>query len=179
MAQGVVANAKHYVLNNQETQRQSVDVQVSAASPQPARFPPSPTECGPPAIRCPPSCFPTARPHLLPAVIRSPSAPVLSASGSTCAQIDERTLFELYLPPFEGAIDAGVRAPAPASAAAAAAPPSRYPRACTVRVRARLGPRVYIWRHTRATPGCLPPAQVGSIMCSYNKIGGRWSCESN
>ena len=66
--QGVVANAKHYILNNQETQRNSVDV-----------------------------------------------------------QIDERTLFEMYLPPFAGAIDAG----------------------------------------------------VGSVMCSYNKIGGRWSCEHN
>ena len=65
---GVVANAKHFVLNNQETKRDSIDV-----------------------------------------------------------QIDERTLHEVYLPPFEGAVDAG----------------------------------------------------VGSIMCSYNKIMGRWSCEQN
>jgi len=48
-SQKVVANAKHYVLNNQETQRGSVSVVV-----------------------------------------------------------DERTLFEMYLPPFKGAIDAGV-----------------------------------------------------------------------
>lgn len=40
--------------------------------------------------------------------------------------IDERTQFELYYPPFEGAIEAG----------------------------------------------------VGSIMCSYNKINGKWSCEN-
>ena len=46
---GVVANAKHFVLNNQETDRNSIDVQV-----------------------------------------------------------DERTLHELYLPPFEGAIEGGV-----------------------------------------------------------------------
>eukprot|EP00937_MAST-01D_sp_MAST-1D-sp2_P004548 g4548.t1 len=66
--QGVVANAKHFILNNQETNRNSIDV-----------------------------------------------------------QIDERTLHEMYLPPFEGAVDAG----------------------------------------------------VGSIMCSYNKIMGKWSCEQN
>ena len=48
-SQGVVANAKHYVGNNQETDR-----------------------------------------------------------GSVSANIDERTLHEIYLPPFEGAVKAGV-----------------------------------------------------------------------
>jgi beta-glucosidase len=48
-SQGVIANAKHFVLNNQETNRNSIDV-----------------------------------------------------------QIDERTLYEIYLPPFKGAIDANV-----------------------------------------------------------------------
>lgn len=43
------------------------------------------------------------------------------------AEIDERTRFEMYYPPFEGAIQAG----------------------------------------------------VGSIMCSYNKVNGDWSCENN
>eukprot|EP00322_Chrysochromulina_rotalis_P022865 CAMPEP_0115860822 /NCGR_PEP_ID=MMETSP0287-20121206/17328_1 /TAXON_ID=412157 /ORGANISM="Chrysochromulina rotalis, Strain UIO044" /LENGTH=630 /DNA_ID=CAMNT_0003315163 /DNA_START=69 /DNA_END=1961 /DNA_ORIENTATION=+ len=42
------------------------------------------------------------------------------------ANVDERTRFELYYPPFKGAIDAG----------------------------------------------------VGSVMCSYNKINGTWSCEN-
>ena len=41
-------------------------------------------------------------------------------------EVDERTQFELYYPPFEGAIAAG----------------------------------------------------VGSVMCSYNKIRGKWSCEN-
>lgn len=41
--------------------------------------------------------------------------------------VDERTRFEMYYPPFEGAIEAG----------------------------------------------------VGSVMCSYNKINGNWSCENN
>lgn len=43
------------------------------------------------------------------------------------AVVDERTRFEMYYPPFEGAIEAG----------------------------------------------------LGSVMCSYNKINGRWSCENN
>jgi len=66
-AQGVVANAKHWVNNNQETDRGSVDEVV-----------------------------------------------------------DEKTQFQMYYPPFEGAIEAG----------------------------------------------------VGSVMCSYNKIRGVWSCEN-
>ena len=41
--------------------------------------------------------------------------------------IDERTQFEMYYPPFEGAIEAG----------------------------------------------------VASVMCSYNKVNGNWSCENN
>ena len=48
-SQGVVANAKHFILNNQETNRNSINV-----------------------------------------------------------VIDERTLHEMYLPPFAGAVDAGV-----------------------------------------------------------------------
>eukprot|EP00730_Choanoeca_flexa_P009428 TRINITY_DN12646_c4_g1_i1.p1 TRINITY_DN12646_c4_g1~~TRINITY_DN12646_c4_g1_i1.p1 ORF type:complete len:687 (+),score=167.95 TRINITY_DN12646_c4_g1_i1:2334-4394(+) len=67
-SQGVIANAKHYVNNNQETNRHGVSENV-----------------------------------------------------------DERTRFEMYYPPFEGAIEAG----------------------------------------------------VGSFMCSYNLINGRWSCENN
>merc|ERR1712176_1503242 len=63
----VVANAKHYILNNQETSRTSVSEEA-----------------------------------------------------------DERTRFEMYYPPFQGAID----------------------------------------------------ANVGSFMCSYNKINGRYSCEN-
>jgi beta-glucosidase len=66
--QSVMANAKHYALNNQEYDRFTVDEHV-----------------------------------------------------------DERTRFEMYYPPFEGAIEAG----------------------------------------------------VGSVMCSYNKINGKWSCENN
>ncbi|EDQ89527.1 uncharacterized protein MONBRDRAFT_32335 [Monosiga brevicollis MX1] len=66
--QGVIANVKHYVQNNQETNRQTVSENV-----------------------------------------------------------DERTRFEIYYPPFEGAFEAG----------------------------------------------------VGSLMCSYNKINGYWSCENN
>lgn len=66
--QGVVANAKHFILNNQETDRNSVNV-----------------------------------------------------------LIDDRTLYEVYLPPFAGAVEAG----------------------------------------------------VGSFMCSYNKVGGDWSCGHN
>lgn len=65
--QKVVANAKHYVLNNQETSRDHVS-----------------------------------------------------------AQADERTRFEMYYPPFIGAVE----------------------------------------------------ADVGSMMCSYNKINGKWSCEN-
>ena len=67
-SQGVVANAKHWVMNSQETHRGDIDEVV-----------------------------------------------------------DERTRFEMFYPPFEGAIDAG----------------------------------------------------VGSFMCSYNKINGRWSCEND
>ena len=67
-SQKVVANAKHWVLNNQETYRDFVS-----------------------------------------------------------AEADARTRFEMYYPPFEGAIEAG----------------------------------------------------VGSFMCGYNKIHGRWSCESH
>eukprot|EP00729_Bicosta_minor_P027791 gene27791-13233_t len=63
----VVANAKHWVMNNEETNRHGVS-----------------------------------------------------------AEVDERTRFEMYYPPFRGAIEAG----------------------------------------------------VGSIMCSYNKINGLWSCEN-
>ena len=66
-SQKVVATAKHFVMNNQETDRTTVS-----------------------------------------------------------AEVDERTRFELYYPPFEGAID----------------------------------------------------ADVGSVMCSYNKIHGMWSCEN-
>ena len=66
-SQKVVANAKHYAFNNQETNR-----------------------------------------------------------GSVSEEVDERTRFEMYYPPFAGAINAG----------------------------------------------------VGSIMCSYNKINGIWSCEN-
>lgn len=66
-AQKVVANAKHFVFNNQETNRLKVS-----------------------------------------------------------AKVDERTRFEMYYPPFQGAIDAG----------------------------------------------------VGSVMCSYNRIGGTYSCEN-
>jgi len=66
-SQKVVANAKHYIMNNQETSRTTVSEEV-----------------------------------------------------------DERTRFEMYYPPFAGAIEAG----------------------------------------------------VGSVMCSYNKINGRWSCEN-
>eukprot|EP00041_Stephanoeca_diplocostata_P020071 m.441232 g.441232 ORF g.441232 m.441232 type:complete len:765 (+) comp21468_c0_seq4:58-2352(+) len=66
-SQGVVANAKHYVLNNQETNRNAVSELA-----------------------------------------------------------DERTRFEIYYPPFLGAVE----------------------------------------------------ADVGSIMCSYNKINGNWSCEN-
>ena len=66
-SQGVVANAKHWVNNNQETDRVTVDERV-----------------------------------------------------------DERTQFEMYYPPFEGAI----------------------------------------------------AADVGSFMCSYNKVNGHWSCEN-
>lgn len=47
--------------------------------------------------------------------------------GDVNAVVDERTRFEMYYPPFEGAIAAG----------------------------------------------------SGSIMCSYNKINGRWACENN
>ena len=67
-SQGVVANAKHYILNNQETNRNSINVLV-----------------------------------------------------------DERTLYEMYIPPFSGAVSAG----------------------------------------------------VGSFMCSYNRVGGDFSCEHN
>lgn len=67
-SQQVVANAKHYVLNNQE-----------------------------------------------------------NARGSISVVVDERTLFEMYLPPFKGAIE----------------------------------------------------ANVGSFMCSYNRINGVYSCENN
>jgi beta-glucosidase len=66
-SQKVVANAKHYILNNQETNRNAVSENV-----------------------------------------------------------DERTRFEMYYPPFKGATEAG----------------------------------------------------VGSVMCSYNKINGAWSCEN-
>lgn len=66
-SQKVIANAKHYAFNNQETNR-----------------------------------------------------------GSVSEEVDERTRFEMYYPPFAGAINAG----------------------------------------------------VGSIMCSYNKINGIWSCEN-
>jgi beta-glucosidase len=66
-SQKVVANAKHFILNNQETNRHTVSV-----------------------------------------------------------DIDERVRFEMYYPPFEGAVE----------------------------------------------------AKVGSVMCSYNKIGGLWSCEN-
>lgn len=66
-SQKVVANAKHWVMNNEETNRHGVS-----------------------------------------------------------AEVDERTRFEMYYPPFRGAIEAG----------------------------------------------------VGSIMCSYNKINGLWSCEN-
>eukprot|EP01061_Rhynchopus_euleeides_P017784 TRINITY_DN2943_c1_g3_i4.p1 TRINITY_DN2943_c1_g3~~TRINITY_DN2943_c1_g3_i4.p1 ORF type:complete len:743 (+),score=240.76 TRINITY_DN2943_c1_g3_i4:160-2229(+) len=65
--QGVIANVKHYVLNNQETKRTTINELV-----------------------------------------------------------DERTRFEIYYPPFEGAIE----------------------------------------------------ADVGSLMCSYNKINGAWSCQN-
>ena len=67
-SQGVIANAKHYVLNNQETERNSIS-----------------------------------------------------------SDIDERTLYEIYLPPFEGAVE----------------------------------------------------ADVGSFMCSYNRVNGEYSCENN
>lgn len=67
-SRGVVANAKHYVNNNQETHRTTVS-----------------------------------------------------------SVVDERTEFEIYLPPFEGAV----------------------------------------------------VADVGSVMCSYNKINGVWACENN
>eukprot|EP00055_Hartaetosiga_balthica_P011579 m.53075 g.53075 ORF g.53075 m.53075 type:complete len:739 (-) comp7652_c0_seq1:124-2340(-) len=67
-SKGVIANAKHYVNNNQETNR-----------------------------------------------------------GSVSENVDERTRFEMYYPPFEGAIE----------------------------------------------------ADVGSFMCSYNKINNVWSCENN
>ena len=66
-SQGVIANAKHYVNNNQESNRTTISEDV-----------------------------------------------------------DERTQFEMYYPPFEGAVEAG----------------------------------------------------VGSVMCSYNKIRGTWSCEN-
>ncbi len=66
-SQKVVANAKHYINNNQETNR-----------------------------------------------------------GAVSEEVDERTRFEMYYPPFAGAVEAG----------------------------------------------------VGSIMCSYNKINGIWSCEN-
>ncbi|KAL3892687.1 MAG: hypothetical protein SGPRY_014887, partial [Prymnesium sp.] len=78
-SQGVIANAKHWVDNNQETHR-----------------------------------------------------------GWVSAQVDERTQFEMYYPPFEAAIKAGA--------------------------------------HLSLLPCAL---RVGSIMCSYNKIGGVYSCEKS
>ena len=91
---GVVANAKHFILNNQETKRNSIDVQV-----------------------------------------------------------DERTLHEVYLPPFEGAVDAGV---------------GSIMCSCELMAAQDLV-------HSATTNSLAPPL----LLLADNKIGGRWSCEQN
>ena len=77
--QGVIATAKHYILNNQEYQR--VRARVMLASVASVQLPRSPfvVSVGP-------------------------------IQGNMSSDVDERTLVQIYLPPFEAAVRAGVGA---------------------------------------------------------------------
>jgi beta-glucosidase len=76
-----------------------------------------------------------------------------TARQSVDVQIDERTLFEMYLPAFEGAIAAGV---------------GSIMCSCACEL-----------THAVNFSTMLTAQWIILLWCPDNKIGGRWSCEHN